>query len=458
MERNLTEGKIYRNIILFAMPIFLGQLFQQLYNVADSLVVGKFVGKEALAAVRSSGNLIFLLVGFIQGVFIGAGVVIGRYYGAKEFDKVHKAVHTTVAFGLLSGIFLTVFGILATPLILKLMKTPEEVLPLSTLYFRIYFAGSIGNILYNTFNGIFHAMGDSRHPLYYLIISSVLNVALDLLFVAVFHWGVAGAAAATAVAHIVSAAISLIKLMRVNDVHKVVLKEVRLDPHLFREILKTGLPAGVQNSVISFANVIVQSNINVFGTDAVAGCGAYGKVEGFAFLPVMSFSMALTTFTSQNLGAKKYDRVKKGAGFGVGFGVLLAEIIGVLCILFAPQLIGIFTDSPEVINYGVREIKIEALFFCLLSFSHCLAGIMRGAGKTTVPMAIMFICWCVIRIIYITVMTHVIPDTIEVVFWAYPITWSLSSICFTIYYFKADWIHNFERQEQKELLKQGKQN
>lgn len=450
----MTEGNISKRIALFALPIFIGQLFQQMYNIADSLVVGNVLGKQSLAAVSSSGSLIFLIVGFIYGVFVGAGVVIGRYCGAQKYDMVHRAVHTTVAFGLAAGLFLTVFGILFTPIILKLMRTPDDVLPESIRYFRFYFAGSIGNVLYNSFNGIFQARGDSRHPLYYLMIASGTNVVLDILFVKFLGFGIEGAAIATAMSQFLSAGISFYKLTRINDIHRISVKDIRFDRRILKEVLATGLPTGVQNSVIGLANVVVQSNINVFGSDAMAGCGAYTKIEGFAFLPVTSFSVSLTTFTSQNLGAKKYDRVKKGSVFGLVSGVVLAEIIGVLFVLLAPNLIGLFDKSPEVIAYGVKQARTEALFYCLLSLSHCMAGIIRGSGKTIVPMLVMLICWCVIRVTYITITTHYIPD-ITVIFWAYPITWSLSSIAFTMYYLKADWMHNFEKKEQRLKNKLG---
>lgn len=452
----MIEGKIYKKIVLFALPIFLGQLFQQLYNVIDSLVVGNVLGKEALAAVSSSGNLIFLLVGFINGVFVGAGVVIGKYIGAGDKQRVHTAVHTTVAFGLLSGIVLTVFGILITPVLLKLMRTPSNVLPESIKYFRWYFAGSVGNVMYNTFMGIFQARGDGKHPLYYLIISSVINVILDILFVKYLKMGVEGAAIATAIAHTASAVFSLVKLMNTDDVHRVVLKDVKINAPMLREVLATGLPTGVQNSVIALANVLVQSNINVFGDNAMAGCGAYSKLEGFAFLPITSFSVSLTTFTSQNLGAKQYDRVKKGSGFGIISGVVTAEFIGFAFLALAPQLVRLFNNTPEVIAFGVKQASIEAWFYCLLSLSHCMAGILRGAGKTKVPMFIMLACWCAIRITYITVTVSIIHD-IRVIFWAYPLTWFLSSVCFVIYYLKADWIHNFERQDEKRKLKEIKE-
>jgi putative MATE family efflux protein len=438
----LTEGKISKKIILFAMPIFLGNLFQQLYNIVDSLVVGNVLGKDALAAVSSSGSLIFLIVGFISGIFVGAGVIIARYFGAKNMEELSVAVHTTIAFGLIAGVLVTVAGMGLTPWMLKMMGTPEDVLPNSIMYFRLYFAGGLGIVMYNTCMGIFQAVGDSRHPLYYLIISAITNVVLDLLFVAVLGFGIGGAALATVISQFVSATLAFVKLLRVDGVHQVHIKKIRLHRTMLVSILKMGIPTGVQNSVIAFANVIVQSNINQFGSVAMAGCGSYSKLEGFAFLPITSFSVALTTFIGQNLGAKQYERAKKGARFGIITGVMLAETVGILLWILAPVLIRFFNSQPDVISFGVTQARTEALFYCLLALSHCLASILRGAGKSSVPMIVMLVCWCVIRITYITIMVNVIPD-IRVIFWAYPLTWSLSSITFLFYYKKVDWIHSF---------------
>lgn len=438
----MTEGKISKKIFLFAMPIFLGNLFQQLYTVVDSLVVGNVLGKDALAAVSSSGSLIFLIVGFINGIFVGAGVIIARYFGAKDYKSLTVAVHTTIAFGLIAGIAVTAFGMGFTPWMLKLMGTPEDVLPNSILYFRLYFAGGIGIVMYNTCMGVFQAVGDSRHPLYYLIISSVVNVILEILFVAVLNLGIGGAAIATVIAQFLSAILAFVKLLRVDGVHRVYLRRIRIHRKMLGRLLRMGIPTGVQNSVIGFANVIVQSNINKFGSVAMAGCGSYSRLEGFAFLPITSFSVALTTFIGQNLGAKQYDRAKKGARFGIFTGVFLAEVVGLLIWSFAPVLVRLFNQQPEVIRFGVMQAKTQALFYCLLALSHCLAGILRGAGKSSVPMFVMLICWCAIRITYITIMVQIIPD-IRVIFWAYPLTWCLSSIIFLIYYYKADWLHAY---------------
>jgi len=444
----LTEGSIWKKIILFAIPVFWGNVFQQLYTIVDSLIVGNFIGNDALAAVSSSGNLIFLMVGFFNGIAMGAGVVISKYFGAKDYKKLQLAIHTDIAFGLVASVILTILGIIFTPQILKWMGTPESVLPNSILFFRIYFVGVTAVVMYNIAVGILQAIGDSRHPLYYLIVASIVNVALDLFFVGVLKLGVGSAALATVISQTISAILCFYRLMHYDTVYRVSLRKIRFNGPMFKQIIQLGLPSGVQNSIIGFANVIVQSNINAFGVNAMAGCGAYSKIEGFAFLPITCFSMALTTFVGQNLGAGKFDRVKKGAKFGIACSVTMAEIVGIIIWIGAPIFIRLFNDDPTVIAFGTKQSRTEALFYCLLAFSHCIAGIMRGAGKAIVPMITMLITWCLIRITYITVAVHLVPK-IGVIFWAYPLTWSLSSIIFLIYYKKVDWLHNFERLEAK---------
>ncbi len=441
----MTEGTIWKRITAFALPIFLGNLFQQLYNTADSLIVGNFLGSNALAAVSSSGNLIFLMVGFFNGIAMGAGVVIARYYGAKEFDRVRKSVHTTIALGIAAGIVLTVAGTILTSRILVWMGTPADVLPESTTYFRIYFMGSLSFVMYNIFVGILQSVGDSRHPLAYLIFSSVVNVLLDLLFVGVMGFGVGAAALATILSQLLSALLCLYRLVyKSPEDYRVILRSIRFDLPMLKQIIANGLPAGFQNSIIAFANVIVQSNINKFGKMAVAGCGAYSKIEGFGFLPITCFSMALTTFISQNLGAKQYGRAKKGARFGILCSIAMAELVGIFLYLTIPVLVRAFNRTPEVIAYGTAQARTVTLFYFLLSFSHCIAGILRGAGKASVPMFTMLCSWCIIRVTYITVILRLIPD-IRMIFWAYPLTWSISSVVFLVYFLKADWVHGFEK-------------
>lgn len=447
-KNNLTEGAIWKKILFFALPIFLGQVFQQLYNTIDSLIVGRYLGDQALAAVSSSGSLIFMMVGFFNGVAMGAGVIIAKEYGAKNYESMRRAIHTDVAFGLAAGVTLTVLGVCLTPVILRWMNTPADVLPQSVEYFRFYFCGAVFTVMYNIFVGILQAVGDSRHPLYYLIFSSLVNVVLDLALVGGLRLGVGAAALATTVSQGISAALCFIQLLRSKAEYRLRVRELGFHLESLKSIVRFGLPSGVQNSVIALANLVVQTNINGFGEFAMAGCGAYFKVEGFAFLPITCFAQALATFVGQNLGAKKYDRVKKGVRFGLLCSVSAAEAIGIVFWVAAPVLVGLFSDSPEVIAFGVRQARVESLFYCMLALAHCIAGVMRGAGKAMVPMFTMLGFWCVLRVAYITVALHFYPR-IEVIFSAYPLTWCTSCIVFLLYFFKADWMHSFERIEGK---------
>lgn len=441
---SLTEGSIWKGMLLFALPIFLGNVFQQFYNAFDSWVVGRFLGDTALAAVSSSGSLIFLMIGFFNGIAMGAGVIIARFFGAKDYDSMSKAIHTDVAMGLAIGLLLTVLGVTFTPHILRWMNTPSDVLPQSIAYFRFYFLGALFTVMYNIFVGILHALGDSRHPLYYLIISTFVNVVLDLLFVGVFRWGVGSAAMATTLSQGLSAMLCCIHLIRLKGPGQLVVQKIRFHGDSLRSIVRIGLPSGVQNSVISFANLVVQTNINGFGSAAMAGCGSYSKIEGFAFLPVTCFTMALSTFVSQNLGAQNYERVKRGVGFGIACSAIAAECIGILCYIFAEDLIGMFNSNPNVIDLGMRHMRSICLFYALLAFSHCIAAVMRGAGKASVPMYTMLVCWCVVRVSYITLALKYIYR-LETISFAYPITWTLSSIVFLVYFLKADWMHDAKK-------------
>ena len=301
--------------------------------------------------------------------------------------------------------------------------------------------------MYNTFKGIMNAVGDSRRPLYFLIVSSVTNVFLDWLFLGPLGLDIRWAAIATTISQTISALLCLRQLSKKDTVYALRWSKLRINRRSLGEILRYGLPTGVQNSVIGLANVMVQSNINTFERVGTAACGAYSTIEGFAFLPITSFSMALTTFIGQNLGARKYDRAKQGARFGIWSAVLMAELIGLLVFLLAKPLISLFVEDPESIRIGVTQARTESLFFCLLAFSHCIAGICRGAGKAFVPMFIMLGVWCVFRILYITVAMK-IDHNIVLLFWAYPITWTISSVIYLIYYKKSDWIHGFEKRTQ----------
>ncbi len=441
--KDMTEGNPYSLMLGFALPTLLSEVFQQLYNTADAFIVGKCLGTSALAAVTSSGTLIFLLVSFFIGMSMGAGVVISRYFGAKKEDEVSRAIHTVLAFGIVSGILLTVVGVAFTPTFLKWMQTDPEVMPQAVEYFRYYFLGAMALVLYNICRSIINALGDSRRPLYYLIFSSLLNIVLDVLFLGVFGWGVWSAAAATVLSQMASVVFCMAYLLQKGNIFTVDLRKIRFHRDMLSEIVRYGLPSGVQNSVIAFANVIVQSQINSFGKLAMAAYGTHAKIEGFAFLPITSFNMACTTFISQNLGAKQYDRAKSGARFSIFAAVLLAEAIGVCYFIFAPAFIGFFDQTPGVIAFGVQQARTVALFYCLLAFSHSVAAVCRGAGKAFVPMCVMLSVWCVVRILYIIIVMRLTGE-IRYIYWAYPLTWGISSVIYLIYYLRSDWVHGFE--------------
>ena len=438
----MTEGDPKKVILSFALPIFLSQLFQQLYNTADAWIVGHYLGDHAFAAVSSSGNLIYLFISFFVGATMGAGVVISRYFGAGDPEKVSQAVHTNVLVSLISGAVLTAVGVIFTPTILVWMHTDPDVLPLSTVYFRYYFLGALATVMYNSLKSVMSAVGDSRRPLYYLVFSSLLNVFLDWLFIGPMGGGVEWAAIATVIAQAASALLCLAQLMKKGTVYELSLRKLKLHRDILGQIIRYGVPTGVQNSVIGFANVLVQSNINTFGSAAMAACGAYSKIEGFAFLPIMSFSMALTTYIGQNLGAGEKERAKEGARFGLLASVAMAELIGILIYVSAEPFIGAFVSDPESIAIGALQCHTETLFYFLLSFSNTIAGVLRGVGKAFVPMLVMLSVWCVLRIIYITAAMK-ISHNIVLLFWAYPITWSISSVIYLIYYKKSDWLNGF---------------
>ncbi|MGN0506507.1 MAG: MATE family efflux transporter [Lachnospiraceae bacterium] len=445
-EVNLMEGSIAKGMLTFAIPMFLGQLLQQLYNLADAWVIGNFADNDAFAAVSSAGSLTFLIIGFFNGIAIGGGVVISRYFGAGNKEYVVRSIHTNVLFGLIASVLSTLVGLLLVPQLLVWMKTPESVLPQSLLYFRIYFAGVATVIMYNICMSIMRALGDSVHPLYYLIFSSILNVVLDLLFVAVFHWGVGGAAVATVISQGLSTVLCLIRMCRSKEYTRLDFRKLRWYNGIMGEVIRQGLPTGIQNSVISIGNMVVQTNINTFGSFAMSGYGAYAKIEGFVFLPITSMSMTLPTFISQNLGARKYDRAKRGAVFGIVSGVVMAELFGFLFYFGAPYALRLFVDAPEAIAFGTTQARTVSLFFFLLAFSHCAAGVLRGCGKSIVPMITMLMFWCGVRILYVTQAVKLVPQ-FQTISWAYPLTWSLSSIVFLVFLLKSDWTHYYEKKQ-----------
>ena len=435
----MTEGSIGKQIFFFSVPLILGNLLQQLYNTADSIIVGNFVGSNALAAVGSSTALINLLIAFSQGASVGAGVVASQYLGAKKRKRVQDTVHTALAIAAVLGIILTVGGIFLSRFLLIWMNTPEDVLKDSVTYLQIYFGGVFFNVVYNMAAGILNAAGNSRRSLLYLAYASVTNIVLDLILIGIFHMGVAGAAIATDISQMVSCVLALIFLARVNADYQVDLRRIRIHRGAALRIIRIGLPTGIQNMVISFSNVVVQSSVNGFGSAAMAGFGAYMKIDGFNILPVTSFSMAVTTFTGQNFGAGKIDRVKKGMWITVAMGLAYTILTGILLLTFSDPIMRLFTDDQTVISYGELAMKYFCPFFFLLGIMHGLAGSIRGTGKSVPPMIVMLTSLCVCRIFWLQ---FILPlfDAIDGVFVVYPVSWLLGMTLMVLYAWKGKWL------------------
>lgn len=435
----MTEGSIWKKILFFSIPLILGNLFQQLYNTVDSIIVGNYIGSEALAAVGSSGSLINLLIGFCIGASAGAGVVIAQFYGAQDREGVRKAVHTTIAIAIAAGAVLTVVGIVATPILLKAMGTPQEVFDQASIYLKVYFGGILFSVVYNMSAGILNAVGNSKRSLVYLMIAATSNIFLDLLFVVVLKMGIVGAAIATDISQLLSCIFIILFLVRSEDVYRVKLKDIRCYDNLLGKILKIGLPTGVQNIVISLSNVIVQSSVNSFGAVAMAGFAAYIKVDGFNILPVLSFSMAATTFVGQNVGAGRLDRVKKGMYISVAMGIIYTVCTGILLLTFAPQVIGVFTQNGKVVEYGVYIMKFFCPFYWMLGILHILAGTIRGTGKTMQAMVVFLFSLCIFRVLWIWGAMSV-SHKIGGVMLGYPLSWLVGLVMILIYVWKGNWM------------------
>ena len=433
MQQHLMiEGNVRKRMISFAIPIFIGHFFQQLYNTVDSLIVGRLIDKTALAAVTGTSAFIYLMTAFFMGFSTGAGVVIARHIGARDEKQTGLAVHTAVAMGLLFSVAMTVIGLVISPGVLRLLGTPEDVFDRALSYLRMYFMGSSALVMYNIFVGILQAAGDSRHPLIYLVISSLTNIVLDLVFIAWFHMDVDGAALATVLSEILSAALVILRLTRHGGSIRVRLRRLTFHRDNLRAIIRYGLPTALQGCVIDLSNMMIQRYINDFGSSAAAGVGASTKMEGFAFLPVTAFSMALTTFISQNMGARRYDRVKEGMRFGLLCTVGVLGVLGAVMFVLAPQMIRMFNADPEIMAYGVGRARVCALFYCLVGFSHAASAVARGLGKPMTPMIVMLVCWCAVRVIVLATIGPLIHD-IRLVFWIYPFTWSLSTAVYLFY-------------------------
>lgn len=433
--RNMTEGNIWMHLILFALPLLIGNLFQQLYNTVDSIVVGNFVSKTALAAVGSTDNIINTIIGFFSGLATGAGVVISHSFGSGDKKALHRAVHTTIMLTFVLSIFFTIAGLLLAPLFLKLMATPEDVLPEASAYLKIYFAGVSGLMIYNMGSGILRAVGDSRRPLYILIVCAVTNIVLDLVFVVYLGAGVEGVAYATIISQWISAILVLVILTKEQSDYRLVWKDLRIDKRTTLSILRIGFPAGLQMAITSFSNVFVQSYINQFGSSCMAGWTTYGKLDKFCLLPIQSLGLSITTFVGQNLGAKKMERARKGTAYAVILSIGAALILMMPVMAAAPMLATLFTNDPEVIAYGVWFIRLMMPFYVAISFNQILGNALRGAGNSVVPMILMMSSFIVFRQIYLFAISH-IYNTITSVALGYPFGWILCSVLLMIYYWK----------------------
>lgn len=433
-ENKITEGVIWKQLLLFFFPILFGTFFQQLYNAADAVIVGRFLGKEALSAVGGgTGTVINLLVGFFVGLSSGATVVISQYYGAKREEMVGYAVHTAIAFSLAGGLVMTVFGILTAPWILQVMDTPADVLEPAILYIRIYYLGMIGNLVYNVGSGILRAVGDSRRPLYFLIASCLTNIVLDILLVVVLQMGVAGAALATILSQLLSAVLVILVLMRTRDMHHLELKRIGFDGRMFKRIIRIGFPAGLQSVMYSLSNIIIQTAINGQGTDTVAAWTVYGKLDVVFWMIINAFGIAITTFVGQNYGAGKTDRVRKGIRSCLWMTLWATLVVSALLYLTCGGIYRFFNDDPEVLRIGVEITRFLVPTYVTYICIEILSGALRGVGDCWVPTLICLTGICLIRVVWIMA---AVPrfHGIKTIIFSYPLTWMVTTVLFVIYY------------------------
>ncbi len=436
LQNAMTEGVIWKQLLLFFFPIVLGTFFQQLYNTADAIIVGKFVGKEALAAVGgTTGTLINLLVGFFVGLSSGASVIISQFFGARRPDDVSRAVHTTMALALASGAALTVLGIWSSRAVLVMMGTPEDVLGHAVTYINIYFLGMIPSLIYNIGSGILRAVGDSRRPLFFLISATMTNIVLDVVLVIGLDMGVAGAAAATVLSQVVSAVLVMMMLCRSPQVYRVQLKKIRFYGDMLVRIVRIGLPAGLQSVMYSLSNIIIQASVNGFGTDVMAAYTAYGKVDGMYWMVINAFGVAITTFVGQNFGARLYDRINVCLGIAAAVTLLLS---GVLMVVAEP-LLGLFSDDAQVLEIGLSIVRLIVPTYITYIFIEILSGAMRGAGDSLIPTIMTLTGVCLLRVFWVTVVVSAHHE-LNVLLLSYPITWIVTSGMFMVYYLRGRWL------------------
>ncbi len=421
--KDMTEGTILRQLIAFALPLMLGNVFQMLYNTVDSVIVGNFVSKQALAAIGSTTMIVNLFVFFFNGFSIGAGVVIGQYFGARDMEKLHDAIETTMAATFILSLLFSLLSFVIVDPLLRMMSTPEDVFHDASVYLRIYLGGIAGLLIFNMGSGVLRAVGDSTRPLYFLIFTSLLNIALDLFLVLVLKMGVAGAAVATIVSQFLSAALILVLLSRTRDIYRLEWRELCIRWPILRRVFAIGLPAAVQSVITALSNVFVQGYINVFGSDVMAGWSSYNKLDQFIMLPMQSMAMSATTFVSQNVGAGNDRRSDRGTVAALGLTCAVTGSIIALLVAFAPGAVRLFSPDEAVIRYGVLFIRTNVIFLLFNCINHVLAGALRGRGDSRGPMIIMLASFVALRQIYLFVVTHYFANTPRIVGIGYPVGW-----------------------------------
>ena len=431
----MTQGNITRHIISFAIPLLLGNLFQQLYNMVDTWVVGNYVGNTAFSAVGTVGPVINLLIGFFGGLASGAGVVISQYYGAHREEKVQEAVHTAMLMTLVMAVVFTFLGLAMVPLMLRLMKMPQEVIPEATAYLHIYFIGITGLMLYNMGAGILRAIGDSQRPFYFLVACAIANIILDLTFVLLFDMGVQGVALATILSQAVSAVLVVITLLRTDTCVKLSIRKLKLHMEMLKKIVTVGIPAALQMAITSFSNIFVQSYINFFGANCMSGWTAYAKIDQLLFLPMQSIALASTTFVGQNLGCNQVDRAKKGVQAALLIGIASVIIMMIPIMIFAEPVVAFFNSEAAVVEYGSMFLRWLTPFYILCCFNQIYTAALRGAGNTRAPMIILISGFVVFRQVYLFIMSRICNEIIPIAM-SYPAGWLVCSLVTTIYFYK----------------------
>jgi len=432
----MTQGSVFTHLFRFALPLVAGNLFQQLYNMVDTWVVGNYVSNEAFSAVGTVTPIINMLIGSFTGLATGAGVVISQYYGAKKLDKVEQAVHTAVALTVVLTVLFTFLGVGMTPLMLRFMKTPAEVIGQSTAYLTIYFSGMAGLMFYNMGAGILRAVGDSKRPFYFLVTAALINTVLDLVFVIKFHMGVKGVAYATIIAQGIAAVLVVIALLKSDNCVRVQVKKIRFHWKTLRQIVRVGIPASLQMAITSFSNVFAQSYVNYFGPACMGGWTAYMKIDQLALLPMQTLGLATTTYVGQNLGRGQLERAEQGAKTAWRITALLTASLSLLVIWIAPWLVAAFNSKAEVVTYGTMFLRTLSPFYVVCTVNQVYANALRGAGKSKIPMATMLIGFVFFRQIYLFVMANFISNEIIPIAMGYPAGWLLCSLLTYAYYKK----------------------